>query len=174
MYDPLTSMQELPCQIMQLVQVTVDRHPADQAGTAHGAGGQGSGLGSLPPAAAPLDLGVLGGLVSLLGDNRGPYSPGSNPSTSSSTSSGGAGAGSQRGRTDGAAVNATAVGLEATGQVLQERSPAIMQARDVQRMTLPSCADGKSAQLTALPNLHGPAFLLFACMLDVWNLLVRQ
>ena len=37
----------------------------------------------------------------------------------------------QRARRGGAAINATAAGLEATGQVLQERSPAIMQARVV-------------------------------------------
>ena len=57
----------------------MDRHPASQAATALGAGGPGSGPGSVPPAAAPLDLGMLGGLVSLL-DNQGPGNSSGDPS----------------------------------------------------------------------------------------------
>ena len=63
---------------MPPAQVTVDRHPASQAVTAHGAGGPGSGPGSVPPAAAPFNLGMLGGLVSLL-DNQGPGNSSSDP-----------------------------------------------------------------------------------------------
>ena len=67
--------------------------------------------------------------MSLLRDNQGPHNPGNNPSTSPNTGSGAAAADAQRASARGAAVNATAAWLMATGQVLQERSPAIMQAR---------------------------------------------
>ena len=70
----------LPCQVRHAAQVTVDRHPASQAIPAHEAGGSGSGSGSVPPAAAPLNLGMPGGLMSLLDDNQGPGNASSDPS----------------------------------------------------------------------------------------------
>lgn len=156
-------------------QVTVDRHPATQAVTAHGPGGPGSGSGCVPPAVAPLDLGMLGGLVSLLGDNQGPDNSSSDPSFEvafrfelnlnidlslrldrSRTGSGGGAAGSQqRARRGGAAVNATAAGLQASGQVLQERSPAIMQARMVHRKIVLQTLLTERYH-TCLPGKHGP------------------
>lgn len=147
------TIEEHPSQAngVTLDQVTVSRRSmplADAAAAPDGVYAQGLGSGSAAPAptAAPLDLHMLNALVSAMRSAQRAQSIVPSPihDTSPISSLGGlrsawngradlaAGrppaAGPPESAQQVAAVNATGAGLQATGQVLQERSPAIMQA----------------------------------------------
>ena len=132
-------------------QVTVSRRSmplADATAAPDGVYAQGLGSGSAAPAptAAPLDLHMLNALMSAMRSDQRAQTLVPSPVHDTNPVSSPAGLGSAwNGRADLAAgrppaggtpqsaqqiaaVNATGAGLQATGQVLQERSPAIMQA----------------------------------------------